>query len=192
MLVCLTGKTGSGKSTVLNQINNLGYKTYEMDKYIHYIYQVNQPGYELIKSYFGEIYVNGNEVDRKKLGQLVFNHKEKLIKLNELMLPLIRNEIIRIKNTSNTKEIIFIELAIFLNHEEYFKNLFDQIVLVVGKSEIEEEKIKNLLWFKHKKKVKNPIKSELNCEHETMFNTGSISNLVNKINTLIAKLKTKQ
>ncbi len=185
MLICLTGKTGSGKSTCLATIKKLGYSVFEMDQYIHDIYRVHQIGYELIRKEFGDIYVNDHEVDRKRLGQLVFNHKDQLEKLNKLMLPIMKQKIVDLKQKN---EIIFVELAIYLNHEEYFKNLFDEVIQVVGKSEIENKKLKNLSWFGFKKKLKNPIGSSKNNIQHTIFNTGSISALNGKIRLLIASI----
>lgn len=189
MLICLTGKTGSGKSTCLEIIKKLGYQTFETDNFIHDIYQVNQAGYELIKQEFGEIYVNEKEVDRKRLGQLVFNHKEQLEKLNKLMLPIIKEKIVGLKQK---QQIIFVELAIYLNHESYFTNLFDEVIQVTGKSEQEEEKVKKLSWFSFKKKQKNPIKSTQNSKYHILFNTGPINTLEPKIKHLIGTILKKQ
>ena len=39
MLICVTGKMGSGKTTFLNFIANQGYKVFEADAYIREIYK---------------------------------------------------------------------------------------------------------------------------------------------------------
>ena len=98
MLICITGQIGSGKTSLLNEFKSLDFKTFEMDKYIHEIYKKNKIGYQLIKKNFGDSYVNEIEVDRKKLGQLVFNDNKKLNKLNSLTIPLIRQKILELKN----------------------------------------------------------------------------------------------
>ena len=112
-----------------------------MDKYIHEIYKKNKIGYQLIKKNFGDSYVNEIEVDRKKLGQLVFNDNKKLNKLNSLTIPLIRQKILELKNIN---EHIFVELGIYLKYEKIFNDLFDRIILIKGKSEIETKKLQNL------------------------------------------------
>ena len=103
MLVCITGKIGSGKSTVTNLYKKIGYKTLEMDKYIHSIYKANKIGYQKIKNKFGAKYVNDKEVDRKQLGQLVFKNKKELDRLNAITLPLIKDKILSLQNQ---KEIV--------------------------------------------------------------------------------------
>ena len=143
MLICITGKIGCGKSTILKQYKRLGYKTLEMDKYIHSIYKSNKIGYKLIKEKFGQKYVNDKEVNRKKLGQLVFKSKKQLDKLNAITLPLIKNKILSFKKL---KGIIFIELGIYTKHAKYFSNCFDLIILVKGKQDQINKKINKLSW----------------------------------------------
>ena len=154
MLICITGQIGSGKTSLLNKFKSLGFKTFEMDKYIHEIYKKNKIGYQLIKKNFGDSYVNEIEVDRKKLGQLVFNDNKKLNKLNSLTIPLIRQKILELKNIN---EHIFVELGIYLKYEKIFNDLFDRIILIKGKSEIETKKLQNLSWFNKKFDIFSPL-----------------------------------
>ena len=156
MLVCITGQIGSGKTSVLKEFENLGFKTFEMDEYIHNIYKKDEIGYQLIKKTFGDLYVNDIEVNRKKLGQLVFNNKEMLDKLNSLTIPIIQQKIIELKKLNDD---IFVELGIFLNHKTEFENLFDYVILVKGKSELELKKLEDLSWFNKKSKIFSPLKS---------------------------------
>ena len=156
MLICITGQIGSGKTSVLKEFKNLGFKTFEMDVYIHNIYKKDKIGYQLIQKTFGDLYVNDVEVNRKKLGQLVFNNKKMLDKLNSLTIPIIKQKIIELKKLNDN---IFIELGIFLNHESEFENLFDYVILVKGKSELELKKLGDLSWFNKKSKICSPLKS---------------------------------
>ena len=141
MLICITGLTGSGKTTVLKEIAKKGYETFEVDKYIHSIYKKGDKGYDVIKHSFGDQYVNDKEVDRQKLGQLVFNDKEQLNKLNNLMLPFIKQKLRELKKQNKQ---IFVEMAIFLNYVEYFENSFDDVIIVQGKEEIQNKKLNDL------------------------------------------------
>lgn len=155
MLICVTGQIGSGKTSVLEEFKKLRFKTFEMDKYIHEIYKKNKIGYQLIKKNFGDSYVNDIEVDRKKLGQLVFNNKKKLDKLNAITIPLIRQKTSELKQKN---DLIFVELGIFLKYKEQFQNLFDYVILVKGKPENETKKLQDLSWFEKKSKIFSPIK----------------------------------
>lgn len=90
MKICITGKVGSGKTTAIEYLSSLGYTTYIADEYVHSIYKVGAIGYKKIAKSFGKEYVNEVEVDRKKLGKLVFSNPIALEKLNKLLCPLIK------------------------------------------------------------------------------------------------------
>ena len=190
MLICITGQIGSGKTSLLNKFKSLGFKTFEMDKYIHEIYKKNKIGYQLIKKNFGDSYVNEIEVDRKKLGQLVFNDNKKLNKLNSLTIPLIRQKILELKNIN---EHIFVELGIYLKYEKLFNDLFDHIILIKGKSEIETKKLQNLSWFNKKSDIFSPLEVHEEKGFIVLENNKDkkhIKNLANKtINILGIKTK---
>lgn len=168
MLICITGKCGCGKTTAINYIKKLGYSTWMADKYIHQIYKKNKIGYLKIKKAFGNAYVNDKEVDRKKLGSLVFNDRKSLNKLNKITLPLIYDKLLELSTKTST---IFCELAIYINHEEYFKNIFDKIILISAPEKLEKnnlnKKFKTLRKFPTKRvgNLKNPIKSnQIKCD----------------------------
>lgn len=126
MKICITGKPCCGKSTAMEYIKKAGYHTFIADEYVHAIYKVGKPGYNIIKKTFGSKFVNKKEVDRKALGKLVFNNKSALIKLNKIMNPLIRKAIEKL----NKKFDWYIELATYIFYPQDFKNLFDKVVLI--------------------------------------------------------------
>lgn len=186
MLVCITGKIGSGKSTVTNQYKKLGYKTLEMDKYIHSIYKANKIGYQKIKNEFGLKYVNDKEVDRKKLGQLVFKNKKDLGRLNAVTLPLIKDKILSLQNQ---REIIFVELGIYITNEQYFKDCFDLVILVKGKQNLTNQKLKQLSWHGKKSLVNWDIKFSKTTNLLVMDNNLTIEDLKNKVKKSIIYIK---
>lgn len=151
MLICITGKIGSGKTTALKYINKLGYKTYEADKFIKEIYKKDEIGYKAIKKTFGNKYVSSTKVRRKELGKLVFSDSKELIRLNNLIIPILAKWIKTIK----TKPFAIIELGIYGSYPDRFENLFDKIIFLIGKEEIQLNKIKNKKWKNIDKTIKN-------------------------------------
>ena len=111
--ICITGKIGSGKTEASKILIKNGYDVLIMDQYVHEIYKFNKTGYKQIKKHFGQQFVNETEVDRKKLGKLVFSDKKSLNKLNKIMIPIMKK---KIESFIENKSISFVELGIYLEH----------------------------------------------------------------------------
>jgi len=144
MKICITGKPGSGKSLAMKYIQELGYRTFIADDFVHAIYKAGQPGYIAIKREFGDKFVNKNEVDRKVLGAYVFSNKLALKKLNNLINPMIKKAIISLDNSQKW----FIELATYIFYPKTFEKIFDKIVLISApenrKNKVQKDKFSYL------------------------------------------------
>jgi dephospho-CoA kinase len=94
MLIGLTGNIACGKSTVTNILSELGCYTIDADKVGHGMMEKGKIVYDQIVYYFGTEILNEDEdIDRKKLGAIVFNDKSKMQVLNAITHPVIRREI---------------------------------------------------------------------------------------------------
>lgn len=93
-IIGLTGQTGSGKTTVSKVFEQKGMAVINADMVAREVVQKGKPCLLKIKEAFGEdILLSGGELDRKKLGNIVFNHKSKLELLNSIIYPYIIREI---------------------------------------------------------------------------------------------------
>ncbi len=84
----LTGGSGCGKSVVARAAVDLGFVHIDTDKLAHkIILKPSKAYYHLVES-FGELILSENgEIDRKKLGAIVFSDEEKLNLLNSITHP---------------------------------------------------------------------------------------------------------
>ena len=125
MIIGVMGGVGSGKSTVLNYLeNNYEANIIEADKVAKEVMLPGNDVYNEIVKTFPEVIVD-NKIDSKKLAEIVFNDKEQLEKLNSITHPGAVKEIIsRIK--SSKKRIIVVESAILLGSgvEQYCDELW--------------------------------------------------------------------
>jgi dephospho-CoA kinase len=72
--IALTGGIASGKSTVTVKLRARGYVVIDADDIVRQLYGKGKPIYNAIVSAFGnEILDPTGEIDRKKLGALVFS-----------------------------------------------------------------------------------------------------------------------
>ncbi len=75
----LTGGIASGKSTVSAMLAEFGAPVFDADREAHLLLQKGGAAWQEIKDRFGEgILAENGDIDRKKLGEIVFRDKEQL------------------------------------------------------------------------------------------------------------------
>ena len=90
-IIGLTGSIASGKSTVSSKLKQLGYQVIDCDEINHSILLNGNIGYTNVVAEFGsDILDENNEIDRQKLGNIIFNDKTSKEKLNQILHPLIK------------------------------------------------------------------------------------------------------
>lgn len=89
-LIGLTGGVGSGKSTVAAILRELGAVVVDADEASHAVYEPGAPGFDAVVREFGDKYVRDGRIDRKALGELVFQDPDALRRLNAIVHPLVR------------------------------------------------------------------------------------------------------
>ncbi|XP_035261979.1 dephospho-CoA kinase domain-containing protein [Anguilla anguilla] len=87
-LVGLTGGIASGKSTVSSALRDLGCPIIDADVVARQVVEPNSLAYMRIVQHFGsEILLENGEIDREKLGQIIFSCMEKRRLLNSITHP---------------------------------------------------------------------------------------------------------
>ena len=90
-LVGLTGGIASGKSYVASLLGELGASTVDADEVAREVVVPGSTGLVQVVGAFGfEILLPSGELDRAKLGQIVFSDPEKRIELEKILHPLIK------------------------------------------------------------------------------------------------------
>jgi len=89
-LIGLTGGAGSGKSTAADMFRELGAAVIDADEASHAVYAPQTPGFDAVVREFGPEYVRGGQVDRARLGELVFHDDDARRRLNAIVHPLVR------------------------------------------------------------------------------------------------------
>ena len=146
MIVGLTGGIVGGKSTVASMLRDLGAKIVDADELGHSVMLPYRPAWKKIIRLFGkDILQNNLNIDREKLGKIVFTNQTLLKKLNEITHPeiikLIKKEINLVRNkTHNQEKILIIDAALI--YEAKMDRLMDKIIVVYIN---EDEQIKRLI-----------------------------------------------
>ncbi|MBU5675632.1 dephospho-CoA kinase [Alkaliphilus sp. MSJ-5] len=138
-VIGLTGGIASGKSTVSNILRGLGAIIIDADEVARKIVGQDRPALAEIERSFGKevIFEDGN-LNRKKLGTIVFNDQSLLKKLNEITHPYIIKEIIDVinwyKKTSNNR-VIILDAALLIEMDLIY--LVEEVWLVSVPKEVQ-------------------------------------------------------
>lgn len=145
----LTGGIASGKTTVANLFKQYDIPIINVDVIAHDI-QKNNDVIDLILNQFGCCVFNQetHEIDRKKLGNIVFNDINQLNKLNNIMQPLIKNKIEHLLLNYDQSRLVVLDIPLLF--EQHYEKLVDKIIVVYvnKKTQIERLKKRNNLELK--------------------------------------------
>lgn len=88
IIIGLTGGIASGKSLVARVFRDLGAHLIDADQIVHDLLEPGQPAWEEVLEHFGKgILLPDKTINRRKLGEIVFNDREKREFLNRCLHP---------------------------------------------------------------------------------------------------------
>lgn len=106
-VIGLTGNIAAGKSVVRKMLEHLGAYGIDADALGHRAIAKGAPGYQQVIEIFGKwILAENGEIDRPKLGELVFSDADALTNLEEIVHPLVRQAIDHLVTKSKQKVIV--------------------------------------------------------------------------------------
>ena len=115
--VALTGSIATGKSTAANILRVLGFEVIDADKVGH---EVLNAQHLKIAEMFGTLLVKEGKVDRKALGAIVFASRTKRKSLEDLLHPLIFNEIEKRAKVLDAKRSPYlVDIPLFFEGSRY-------------------------------------------------------------------------
>lgn len=130
--VGLTGSIAVGKSYVCDCLRELGCHVLDADKTAREVVESGTDGLRRIVREFGDgILLPGGELDRKKLGAIVFADEEKRRLLNSIVHPLVikaQDQWIKECEKSDPDGIAIIDAALMIESGGYKR--FDKLIVV--------------------------------------------------------------
>ncbi len=139
MIIGITGNSSVGKSFLIEKLE-MNYFLIDADKIGHTVLKLPKCKDEVL-SFFGEEILDNNEINRKRLGEIVFNDKEKLEVLTEITHRYILKQIDNIlAENIDLYELIIIDAALLIESGLYKK--CDKTILVVATY---DEKIRRIV-----------------------------------------------
>ncbi len=128
-IVGLTGGIGSGKTTIAKMFGSLGVPIYFADDEAKNLMNTSTKIKNKLIGEFGEdAYING-KLNRLFLADLIFNDKEKLLKINKIVHPEVDHHFKNWVKNQNSTYVIQENAIIFENDNQ---NNFDEIITVTA------------------------------------------------------------
>ncbi|MCI6739007.1 MAG: dephospho-CoA kinase [Intestinibacter sp.] len=139
----LTGNIGCGKSSVSNIFIQNGIDVVDADIEARRIFDDKDLLNKVFSTFGDSIKNEDGSLNRKALGNIVFNDDEKLIELNNLTHPQIKKNILSqvSKYKEQGKKIVVIDAALLI--EDDYLPYIDKLVLITCREDIQIERIKN-------------------------------------------------
>jgi dephospho-CoA kinase len=197
--VGLTGGIATGKSTVVRMLVRKGARVIDHDGLVHILQEPGQPVWKRIVESFGRDILDADErIDRKKLGNLVFDNQQRRKLLEGIVHPAVleeahrqREEIIR----ANEKAIILSDIPLLL--EVGMKDEFDLVLLVYASPELQIKRVmrrNNLSREEAIARLKSqmPIDEKLKFADIVIRNDGTMRELETRVDEVWQELLSRE
>jgi dephospho-CoA kinase len=147
MIIGITGGIGSGKSVIAKQLRKMGYSVYDTDSEAKRIIVEDATVREQMTALFGEEVYKDGVYQTALVAQQVFADKNLLVKLNAIVHPAVKADIIsKFRSLGVLSEplkrdsgLFFIECAILF--QAGFDVLCDKVVAVTAPEDIRLERV---------------------------------------------------
>ncbi len=165
----LTGGIASGKSTVVQQLQELGAATIDADLLGHQTYEPGTETFRQVVEAFGEdLVAEDGTIDRSKLGPKVFGHPDGMKRLTDIVWPGIRAlaeaELAQLRSAGTAVAVL--EAAVMI--EAGWQDLVDEVWVVAVSRDTARERLmarNNLSAEEADKRIDSQISNDERLKH---------------------------
>ncbi|MBW0156484.1 MAG: Dephospho-CoA kinase [Pseudomonadota bacterium] len=141
-IIGMTGGIGSGKSEALKIFKSLSIKVIDLDNISKEITERSHQAIQEIKLVFGDaIFDKDNQLDRKKLKEIIFSDKNKKINLEKILHPKIYEEVKKRLNALSHESYVVIDIPLLFETNQY-TSLISRSLVIDCKENDQIERVK--------------------------------------------------
>lgn len=192
-IIGLTGGIASGKSTASDYIRSKGYPVLDADTYAKKATAKGGPAYQGIIDHFGaELLQDDGEIDRRKLGAIVFNDTSEREVLNQLVHPEVRRMMDEDKERLAESGHVFLDIPLLF--ENGLDRQCDLTLTVYVDQETQIERLMERNGFSHSEALSRinsqmPLSEKRDRSDEVLDNSGSKNELYAQIEDFLANIE---
>ncbi len=168
----VTGGTGTGKSSVCMILKEEGGKIIDADKITRKLQKKGGAAYDEIVEFFTQdILLEDGELDRKKLGAIVFSDGEKLRKLNQIVHKHVTREIkrrVEKYSMEDSGKYRFLVLDVPIPIEEGFFDTVDYVWAVVANDDLRISRLMERMEITEEEAARRIASQMSNREYEEL------------------------
>ncbi|MBZ3762838.1 dephospho-CoA kinase [Bacillus cereus] len=193
VVIGLTGGIASGKSTVSEMFRELSIPVIDADVIAREVVEQGKPAYNKIVEVFGaEVLQQDGELDRPRLGSIVFYNEEKRLQLNKIVHPAVREEMNRKKEMYIKEGMQAVVLDIPLLFESKLTSLVDRILVVAVKPHTQFERLMKRNNFSEEEATARiqsqmPLEEKVKNADEVINNDGTIMGTKTQLQVILKK-----
>jgi dephospho-CoA kinase len=186
LLVALTGGIGSGKSLAGEYLAALGAIVVDSDQLARAVVERGTPAFDEIVARFGDEVLKDGNLDRSKLGELVFSNPVARAELEAITHPRIREALDEIVASCDPDDVIVNQIPLLV--ETGGKDRFDYIISITAPLELRRERCiaRGMKSYEFEKRVAAQASDEERAaiSNHVIDNTGDADALLRAIEEL--------
>ncbi|MDN6408589.1 MAG: dephospho-CoA kinase [Tetragenococcus halophilus] len=161
----ITGSIATGKSTVVNIFKQYGFPVVDADIIAREVVEPNTAGLKKIVETFGSsVLCSDGSLNRKQLGQMIFNDAKKRQALNALLAPFLQEAIIeQIKRASAAASLVIADIPLL--YEAGYDKYMDQLAVVYIPEDLQVQRLMKRDRIT-KKEPQKKVASQLSIEEK--------------------------
>ncbi|MCM3725371.1 dephospho-CoA kinase [Neobacillus cucumis] len=198
LVIGLTGGIASGKSTVSNMLKEMSITVIDADIEARLAVMKGESAYKQIIAEFGDgILLENGEIDRQKLGAIIFHQADKRKRLNEITHPEVRRRMLEQVETAkrNNEEVVVLDIPLLF--ESKLTAMVEKTLLVYVDSDIQLQRLverNNLTIADAQARINSqmPLSEKIRLADAVINNNGTLEDTKQQLLMILEKWGLKQ